>query len=55
MAEPSTAKIAAKEKEHPMGDPRYKGIDRVLKRQQYQQDALIEVLTAAQEAFGYLT
>lgn len=42
-------------KEHPTGDPRYKGIDRVLKRQQYQQDALIEVLTAAQEAFGYLT
>jgi len=41
--------------EHPMGDPRFKGIDRVLKRQQYQQDALIEVLTAAQEAFGYLT
>jgi len=38
-----------------MGDPRFKGIDRVLKRQQYQQDALIEVLTAAQEAFGYLT
>jgi bidirectional [NiFe] hydrogenase diaphorase subunit len=35
-------------------DPRYKGIDRVLKRQQYKQDALIEVLTSAQEAFGYL-
>jgi len=35
-------------------DPRYKGIDRVLKRQQFKQDALIEVLTAAQEAFGYL-
>ena len=33
-------------------DPRYKGIDRVLKRQQYKQDALIEVLTSAQEAFG---
>jgi bidirectional [NiFe] hydrogenase diaphorase subunit len=40
---------------HPSGDPRYKGIDRVLKRQGYQQDALIEVLTSAQEAFGYLT
>jgi len=35
-------------------DPRYKGIDRVLKRQQYKQEALIEVLTSAQEAFGYL-
>jgi len=33
---------------------RYKGIDRVLKKQQFKQDALIEVLTAAQEAFGYL-
>lgn len=54
MAETSPKKKDA-EKEHPMGDPRYKGIDRVLKRQQYQQDALIEVLTAAQEAFGYLT
>ncbi len=41
--------------EHPMGDPRYNAIDRVLKRLQYRQDALIEVLTAAQEAFGYLT
>ena len=54
MPEPSP-KTKGAEKEHPMGDPRYKGIDRVLKRQQYQQDALIEVLTAAQEAFGYLT
>ncbi len=35
-------------------DPRYKGIDRVLKRLQFKQDALIEVLTSAQEAFGYL-
>jgi bidirectional [NiFe] hydrogenase diaphorase subunit len=51
----TTPKKKDAEKPHPMGDPRYKGIDRVLKRQQYQQDALIEVLTAAQEAFGYLT
>jgi len=28
-------------------DPRYKGIDRVLKRLQFKQDALIEVLTSA--------
>lgn len=40
--------------EHPMGDPRYKIIDRVMKRLQFKQDALIEVLTTAQEAFGYL-
>lgn len=53
MATESPKKKEAQEA-HPMGDPRYKGIDRVLKRQQFQQDALIEVLTSAQEAFGYL-
>lgn len=53
MSTASSRKTDAKA-EHPAGDPRYKGIDRVLKRNQYQQDALIEVLTSAQEAFGYL-
>ena len=48
-----TAKAA--EKEHPSGDPRFKLVDRTLKRLQYQQDALIEVLHTAQEAFGYLS
>ena len=38
----------------PETDPRYKGIDRVLKRLQFRQDGLIEVLTSTQEAFGYL-
>jgi bidirectional [NiFe] hydrogenase diaphorase subunit len=38
----------------PEADPRYKGIDRVLKRLQFRQDGLIEVLTSTQEAFGYL-
>lgn len=56
MSGPSgNKKDAANDKPHPMGDPRYKGIDRVLKRQRYRQDALIEVLTSAQEAFGCLT
>lgn len=41
--------------EHPSGDPRFKLVDRALKRLQYQQDALIEVLHTAQEAFGYLS
>ena len=49
MAEASAKKDADDGK-----DPRYKGIDRVLKRLQFKQDALIEVLTSAQEAFGYL-
>jgi len=41
--------------EHPSGDKRFKLIDRTLKRFQYQQDALIEVLHTAQEAFGFLS
>ncbi|RME99430.1 MAG: bidirectional hydrogenase complex protein HoxE [Chloroflexi bacterium] len=40
--------------EHPSGDPRYKLVDRTLKRFRFQQDALIEVLHTAQEAFGFL-
>lgn len=40
--------------EHPGEDNRFKLIDRTLKRFQYQQDALIEVLHTAQEAFGFL-
>ena len=42
------------EAEHPSGDARFKLIDRALKRLQFRQDALIEVLHTAQEAFGYL-
>lgn len=40
--------------DHPSGDPRFKLIDRTLKRFQFQQDALIEVLHTAQETFGFL-
>jgi bidirectional [NiFe] hydrogenase diaphorase subunit len=40
--------------DHLSGDPRFTLIDRTLKRFQYQQDALIEVLHTAQEAFGFL-
>lgn len=39
---------------HPSGDARFKLVDRTLQRFQYQQDALIEVLHTAQEAFGFL-
>jgi bidirectional [NiFe] hydrogenase diaphorase subunit len=48
------AERQTKAAEHPSGDPRFKLVDRALKRLQYQQDALIEVLHTAQEAFGYL-
>lgn len=39
---------------HPSGDKRYKVLDVTIKRHQYQQDALIEILHKAQELFGYL-
>lgn len=39
---------------HPSGDTRYKMLDATMKRHQYQQDALIEILHKAQELFGYL-
>jgi bidirectional [NiFe] hydrogenase diaphorase subunit len=40
--------------EHPSGDKRFKILDATMKRQQYQPDALIEVLHKAQELFGFL-
>jgi bidirectional [NiFe] hydrogenase diaphorase subunit len=56
LTKENTTKVAkAAETEHPSGDPRFKLVDRALKRLQYQQDALIEVLHTAQEAFGYLS
>lgn len=36
------------------GDKRFKQLDITMKRSQYRQDALIEVLHKAQEVFGYL-
>lgn len=39
---------------HPSGDARFNLVDRALKRAQHRQDALIEVLHTAQEAFGFL-
>ena len=48
------AKKTTAEIEHPSGDSRFKLVDRALKRLHFQQDALIEVLHVAQEAFGYL-
>lgn len=62
MEPKETPKEAPKEK--PVGrstvppvpkDPRFVVVDRVLKKCQYSQDALIEVLHAAQEASGFLS
>jgi bidirectional [NiFe] hydrogenase diaphorase subunit len=39
---------------HPSGDRRFKLLDTAIKRHQFRQDALIEVLHAAQTHFGYL-
>lgn len=39
---------------HPSRDKRFKMLDTTMKRHQYQQDALIEILHKAQELFGYL-
>ena len=54
MAEnkPATGK---KQKAHPSGDERYNAIDRTMKRFKYEKDALLEVLHAAQETFGFLS
>ena len=40
---------------HPSGDERYNAIDRTMKRFKYEKDALLEVLHATQETFGYLS
>ncbi|MFM8004145.1 MAG: NAD(P)H-dependent oxidoreductase subunit E, partial [Dolichospermum sp.] len=39
---------------YPTGDKRLKILDATIKRHQYQQDALIEILHRASELFGYL-
>lgn len=44
----------AKAVPHPSGDRRFTMLDAAMKRQQHRQDALIEVLHAAQNLFGYL-
>lgn len=40
--------------EHPSGDKRFRLLEATMKRYQYQQGALIEVMHQAQELFGYL-
>lgn len=54
MLESKPRSTAAPDSTHPSGDPRFALIDRTLKRFRFQQDALIEVLHTAQEAFGFL-
>lgn len=53
VEKPATEKVN-KNSAHPSGDKRFKVLDITMKRNQYRQDALIEVLHKAQEAFGFL-
>lgn len=50
--QPTQASAAAKS--HPSGDKRFKMLDAAMKRQQYQSDALLEILHTAQQLFGFL-
>lgn len=52
--EATTSSAAAEKKAKASSDRRLKRLDMTMKRHQYRSDALIEVLHAAQEAFGYL-
>lgn len=42
------------QEDHPSGDRRLALLDRAMSRNQFRQDALIEILHTAQELFGYL-
>jgi len=56
MAKKSTTEAKSRKKvTHPSGDERYKVIDRTMKRFKYEKDALLEVMHAAQETFGYMS
>ena len=47
-------KLADRVMQHASGDKRFKILEAHMKKYQYRQDALIEVLHKAQELFGYL-
>jgi bidirectional [NiFe] hydrogenase diaphorase subunit len=51
---PESPTAPARPSSHPSSDQRFKLLEVAMKRHQYRQDALIEVLHAAQELFGYL-
>lgn len=52
MTSPTTG--TSKSPAHPSGDKRFKLLEVAMKRHQFRQDALIEILHTAQELFGYL-
>ena len=48
------ARIAAMETTHPSGDPRFADLDRTIEGYNREPTALVQVLHAAQQMFGYL-
>ena len=52
--ETKTAQAKTNKAKKPLVDKRLKALDIAIKRNQYRQDALIEILHKAQESFGYL-
>ena len=55
MGESQNQSTKSSKREHPSGDERYNTLDRTMKKFKYEKDALLEVLHAAQETFGYLS
>ncbi len=55
MSKPEKKASGGSNHSHPSGDERYITIDRTMKRFKHEKDALLEVLHAAQETFGYLS
>ncbi len=51
---PTSTPAHAKGASHPSGDKRFKLLEVTMKRHQFQQHALIEILHPAQGLFGYL-
>lgn len=51
----SQTEIRKGEQGHPSGDDRYLSIDKSMRQFKYERDSLLEVLNAAQEAFGFLS
>ena len=51
---PAAQRVQEKPVQHPSGDKRFRVLEVAMKRHQFRQDALIEILHTAQELFGYL-
>jgi bidirectional [NiFe] hydrogenase diaphorase subunit len=50
-----TARLAAMDTTHPSGDPRFAALDKTIENYNFEPTALIQILHAAQQMFGYLS